>query len=64
MVDEFNETVGKEKGIFVESSSSGGVNELIESIQFELDKPEGRELPDIFGVILTQRGMLIKKAFW
>lgn len=50
MVDEFNETVGKEKGIFVESSSSGGVNELIESIQFELDKPEGeRELPDIFG---------------
>lgn len=45
----FNETVGAEKGIFVEATSSGDLSELLNTLDFELSKPESeRELADIF----------------
>ena len=49
LVDEFNNTVGQEKGIIVESSSQGSVNELETSV---LESAEGKvgapPLPNIF----------------
>lgn len=45
----FNETIGREKGIFVEATSSGDLSELMNALDFELSKPESeRELADIF----------------
>lgn len=50
LVDEFNQTVGKEKGISVHAYSSGGVSELNEQIKTELEKTEDeRNMPDLFG---------------
>lgn len=50
MVTAFNETVGKEQGVFVEASSEGSVNELAGKV---LDTANGvagaGELPNIFG---------------
>lgn len=49
LVTEFNNTVGSEKGIFVKHISSGDLNELLGSLEFELSKPEDeRELSDLF----------------
>ncbi len=49
MVSEFNDTAGAEMGIFVESSSKGGVNELTQSINDSVQKKVGaEELPNIF----------------
>lgn len=66
MVKEFNKTEGKEKGVQVKSSSTGGVNELIEKLRNELKKEEDqRELPDIFSCYMDtareidQEGLLV-----
>lgn len=49
MVAEFNDTAGAEKGIFVESFSKGGVNELTQSVNDSIQKKVGaEELPHIF----------------
>lgn len=49
LVTEFNETVGAEKGIFVEATTSGGLNELTAMLTAELEKPDEEiSLPDIF----------------
>lgn len=47
-VAEFNKTTGADKGIHVQTSSSGDLSELIQSIQTEADtEEERRALPDI-----------------
>lgn len=49
LVDEFNETVGKEKGIVVDAYNQGGVNELAEKVVSSAKKEVGsQEMPDIF----------------
>ncbi|MDD3221774.1 MAG: extracellular solute-binding protein [Clostridia bacterium] len=49
LVTEFNNTVGAEKGIFVEAATSGGLNELTEALNKEAAKTkEEMALPDIF----------------
>ncbi|MCB6202712.1 ABC transporter substrate-binding protein [Extibacter muris] len=49
LVEEFNDTVGDEKGIFVKASSSGDMGELFQNLENELEKEEeDRDLPDIF----------------
>ena len=49
LVEEFNETTGKELGIVVEATSKGGVNDLIQAVT---DSAEGKvgaaEMPNIF----------------
>lgn len=49
LVDQFNQTVGKEQGIYVEGHSQGNVTELEESVMAALNKEVGsEEIPDIF----------------
>lgn len=49
MVAEFNDTVGMEKGITVESFNKGNVNELTEAVLASANKKVGAdEVPDIF----------------
>ena len=49
MIQEFNATVGKEKGIYVEAYSQGSVSDLEQAIQSSLNKEVGAgDLPDIF----------------
>lgn len=49
LVEEFNDTVGDEKGIFVKAGSSGDMSELFQNLNNELEKEkEDRDLPDIF----------------
>ena len=49
LVEEFNNTVGDEKGIFVKASSSGDMSELFQNLNDELEKDaKDRDLPDIF----------------
>lgn len=48
MVEEFNETVGKEMGIAVESYAQGSVNNLVQGVMDAADKKVGAsEMPDI-----------------
>ncbi len=50
MVEAFNDTVGNEKGIYVESYSKNSVDELAESVLASLGGENGAEdAPDIFG---------------
>ncbi|MCM1267963.1 MAG: extracellular solute-binding protein [Bacteroidales bacterium] len=50
MVEAFNNTVGNEKGIYVESYSKNSVDELAESVLASLNGEAGaQEAPDIFG---------------
>ncbi|MEG2537860.1 MAG: extracellular solute-binding protein [Hydrogenoanaerobacterium sp.] len=49
LVRTFNETVGKEKGIIVDSYSLGGVNELADAVYAAANKDIGsKEMPNIF----------------
>lgn len=49
LIEEFNNTVGDEKGIFVKAGSSGDMSELFQNLNNELEKDEeDRDLPDIF----------------
>lgn len=45
MINEFNETVGYEKGIIVEASSSGSISELAEKVMSSLNNKVGAEDP-------------------
>lgn len=50
MVEAFNDTVGSEKGIYVESYSKNSVDELAESVLASLNgEPGAEDAPDIFG---------------
>ncbi|MCM1307025.1 MAG: extracellular solute-binding protein [Butyrivibrio sp.] len=50
MVSEFNDTVGSEKGIYVEAYSKNSVSELADSVLASVKKEAGaEEAPDIFG---------------
>jgi len=50
MVDEFNDTVGREQGIIVEAKSKNSVGELAESVLASVNKEPGADvLPNIFG---------------
>ena len=49
MVDEFNETRGKEIGVYVKSSSEGSVNDLEQHVLDAAEKKVGaEELPNVF----------------
>lgn len=49
LVKEFNATVGKEKGIYVEGASRGSVNDLEKAVRSAIDGEVGAgTLPDIF----------------
>ena len=49
LVKEFNASVGKEEGIYVESYSQGSVSDLEEAVNSSLNGEVGaEELPDIF----------------
>lgn len=49
LVDEFNDTVGLEKGIVVDSHNQGSVDELEASVNASMNKEVGsQELPNIF----------------
>ena len=49
LVKEFNVSVGKEEGIYVESYSQGSVSDLEEAVNSSLNGEVGaEELPDIF----------------
>ncbi len=49
LVEQFNETVGKEKGIIVESKSQGSVNDLETNVLAAIREEVGAaEMPDIF----------------
>lgn len=49
MVEEFNSTVGKEKGIIIYTESKGSVTDLIEAVNNAVDKKVGADaMPDIF----------------
>ena len=49
LVDSFNDTVGKEKGIIVESSSQGSVNELESNVMDAAQEKVGAsDMPNIF----------------
>lgn len=49
LVNEFNDTVGKEKGIYVEGHSKGNVSELENAVLSSSRKEVGsEEMPDIF----------------
>ena len=50
MVEAFNNSVGNEKGIYVESYSKNSVDELAESVLASLNgEPGAEDAPDIFG---------------
>ena len=49
LAKEFNDTVGKEKGIVVEGHSQGSVNDLVKSVLDSVNRKAGAsELPSIF----------------
>lgn len=49
LIVEFNETVGKDKGIVVEAFSQGGVNDLIKMVKDSaMQKVGSNNMPDIF----------------
>ena len=49
LVEEFNETVGREKGIYVQSYSQGSVSDLETAVRDSINGTVGAdEMPDIF----------------
>lgn len=49
LVKEFNQTVGKEKGVIIEATSFGSVNELGESVMDAVNKKVGaKDVPHVF----------------
>lgn len=65
MVDEFNDTVGAEMGIVVDSITHGSINDLIGNVQASANKEIGaEEFPDLFSAYadtayeLAQKGLL------
>lgn len=49
LVSEFNETVGMERGIYVEAASQGGVSQLIENVIAASERKVGTQpIPNIF----------------
>lgn len=63
LVDEFNTTVGKEKGIRVEAESKNSVNELYQALDDSVSQKAGaEELPDIFQAYLDNAVMLDEKG--
>lgn len=49
LVEEFNNTVGREKGIYVQGYSQGSVSDLETAVRNSIDKKVGAdEMPDIF----------------
>lgn len=49
LVEEFNNTEGKEKGVFVEATSQGTINDLEQNLLAAIHKDAGaEEIPDIF----------------
>ena len=62
MVDEFNATEGKEKGIIVEALSKNTISELNESVLASVNDAVGaEELPDIFAAY-AETAYLVDKA--
>lgn len=62
LVDEFNSTVGAEKGIIVNSDSKNTVDELYQAIDDSIHKKVGaEELPDIFPTYLDNAVSLDEK---
>lgn len=66
LVQQFNETVGKETGIYVEEHSQGSVHDLESNVLASFDKKVGSsEVPDIFSsyadtaYAIEQKGMLV-----
>lgn len=66
MVNEFNNTVGAEKGIIVDANSKNSVNELAENVLAAVNKEPGADaMPNIFGTYaetayqIDQMGMLV-----
>ena len=68
-VEEFNETIGKENGIFVEYASTKGVRDhlaLVEMIRFSMERVWKRHVPDEHGYILSMDftvDQIFKKIF-
>lgn len=59
LVDEFNETVGEQKGIIVESVSQGSINGLISALLDASDADDG-SFPDIYATYADTAYMLDK----
>lgn len=59
LVDEFNETVGEQKGIIIESVSQGSVNGLISALLDASDADDG-SFPDIYATYADTAYMLDK----
>lgn len=56
LVSQFNEGLGREKGIVVEAFSQGSVNELIAKVIDAADQKVGAgEIPDIFACLRGHR---------
>ena len=63
LVDSFNDTVGKEKGIVVESSSQGSVNDLETNVMAAAEEKVGAsDMPAIFSAYA--RTQLINWMRW
>ena len=63
MVQEFNDTVGMEKGIIVEAFSKNSVNELAESVMETVDQG-GKDAPDIFGTYAETAYLVDEKGIF
>lgn len=64
LVEEFNNTVGKEKGIFVESSSQGTVTDLVDNILASIDRKAGAaELPNIFASYVDTANQVDQRGY-
>lgn len=66
LVEEFNNTVGKKKGIVVSTDSKGSVSDLITAVNDAIDRKVGAdEMPDIFqcyqdtAVEIDEKGILV-----
>ncbi len=63
LVQEFNITVGKEKGIYVSSYSKGSVSELETAISDSMDEKVGAEpMPDLFSSYADTAYLLAKRG--
>lgn len=64
LVDEFNNTVGKEKGIFVEGFSQGTVTDLVDNIMASIDRKAGAaELPNIFASYVDTANQVDQRGY-
>ncbi|MEF9840281.1 MAG: extracellular solute-binding protein [Lachnospiraceae bacterium] len=63
LVEEFNQTKGKEIGVFVKASNHGNVTELAESVQAAVDGKVGAsEMPNIFAAYTDTAYEIDKKG--